>query len=50
MAARRRTMQYINDFVEHMPPDSGTRKLHNEVLALHELIEELVLYDLDFWG
>jgi hypothetical protein len=32
-----------------MPPDSGAKKLHDEVLALHNRIEELVLNQTAYW-
>ena len=45
-----RQTAYTNDFVDRMPPDSGARKLHNEVLALHKRTEKLVLNQRDYWN
>ena len=44
-----RQMAYTDDFVDRMPPDSGAKKLHDEVLALHERTEELVLNQTAYW-
>ena len=44
-----RQTAYTDDFVTRMPPDSGAKKLHDEVLALHERTEELVLSQRDYW-
>ena len=45
-----RQTAYTDDFVYLMPCDSGARKLHDEVLALHERTEKLVLEQRDYWN
>ena len=45
-----RQLAYTDEFVASMPPDSGARRLHDQVLALHDRADKLSPDQADYWN